>query len=187
MIALVLGSAACVWDDVAAALDLAKPDLVIAVNDMIHAWPLSLDCAATLHPQNLPRWLEARAAKGFPPPAQVWSHKPAPHVTHTTADWQGSSGLLALKVALYERKCVGAILAGVPLDRSPHITDELPWKDAHAFYPGWADHTSQIVRGARSMSGWTQLRLGSPTVEWLADMKAAPPDSDSTLSRLSTG
>jgi hypothetical protein len=76
---------------------------------------------------------------------------------------------------LYERNCEGAILAGVPLDRSPSVVGGAVWMDAHAFYPGWTDHLPQIAKRARSMSGWTQLRLGAPTAEWLAEMKAAPP------------
>jgi len=174
-VALVLGSAACVWDDVRAALALAAPDLVIAVNDMIPRWPAALDCAAVLHPAKLPGWLAARQNAGLPPPGQVWCHKHAPGVTHATQDWRGSSGLLALKVALYERKCDGAILAGVPLDVSPHVDSVEPWKDAHTFYPGWTTYLQRIKTRARSMSGWTQLRLGAPTAEWLAEMKAALP------------
>lgn len=180
MIALVLGSAACVWADVTAALKLTSPGLVVAVNDMIVRWPLPLDCAATLHPDKLPRWLAARQDAGLPAPRQVWCHRQAKTVTNVTADWRGASGLLALKIALYEHKCDGAILAGVPLDRSPHVGGGEPWKDAHAFYPGWTDQLSKIVKRARSMSGWTQLRLGAPTPEWLAEMKAAGP-SDPAL------
>lgn len=178
-IALVLGSAACVWADALAAVKLTRPDLVIAVNDMIPLWPGPLDCAAALHREKLPGWLIAREDAGRSAPREVWSYRAAPPtVTHTTADWRGSSGLFALKVALIERRCDGAILAGVPMDRSPHVTGGEAWKDAHAFYPGWVDQQKHFGTRARSLSGWTRSRLGAPTEQWLADMKAAPPDAE---------
>lgn len=176
-IALVVGGAACVWADALAAVKLTRPGLVIAVNDMIPRWPGPLDCAGALHLDRLPAWLTARQDRGHPAPGEVWSYRASPAVvTNTTSDWRGSSGLFALKVALFERRCDGAILAGVPMDRTPHVTGGAPWKDAHAFFPGWADHLKHIAARARSMSGWTMARLGAPTDEWLASMKAAPPD-----------
>lgn len=175
-VALVLGGAACVWADALAAVKMFAPDVVIAVNDMIPRWPGPLDCAVTLHPNNLPGWLDDRFARGYPIPGQVWSYRAAPRVDRTTGDWKGSSGLLAVKVALLERRTTGAVVAGVPLDTAPHVTGGKPWGDAYAFFPGWADHMRDIKDRARSMSGWTRTRLGEPDAEWLAAMDAAPPD-----------
>jgi hypothetical protein len=172
-LALILGGAACVWDDAKAALELVRPDLFVAVNDMIAKWPGNLDAVASLHPHNLPRWLAARRDAGFDPPGEVWSHIRAPAVTKTTSDWRGSSGLFAVKIALIEHACSGAILAGVPMDRSENFARPgKPWPDAHAFYPGWSARKRDIEKRARSMSGWTRLLLGAPTPEWLEAMKA---------------
>ncbi len=177
MLALVLGGAACVWDDALAALRLARFDLVLAVNDMIPRWPGPLDCAVTLHPDNLPGWLAARRIKGRRDPGEVWAHRLAPSVTRTTSDWRGSSGLLAVKVALVEHAADGVVLAGVPIDRSEHFARPgKPWGDAHAFYGGWCDHKAQIERRTRSLSGWTGKTFGPPKPEWLVEIKAGPPD-----------
>ena len=178
-VALILGGAACVWADALAALRLFKPDIVIATNDMIPRWPAHIDCAVTLHPNNLPGWLDDRAARGLGAPGEVWSYRLAPRVQRITTDWKGSSGLLGIKVALVERRTTGAVVAGVPLDRSPHVTgDGKPWGDAYAFMPGWADHKRDIKERARSMSGWTRTYIGEPDADWLARMDAAPPDVD---------
>ena len=175
-VALVLGGAACVWADALAALRLFKPDIVIATNDMIPRWPAHVDCAVTLHPDNLPGWLDGRAARGLPAPGEVWSYRAAPRVQRTTKDWRGSSGLLGIKVALIECRTTGAVVAGVPLDKTEHFVRGKPWGDAYAFFPGWADHKRDIKDRARSMSGWTRAQLGEPDADWLDRMDAMPPD-----------
>lgn len=178
-LALILGGAGCVWADAVGALKLARPDLVLAANDMIALWPGPLDCVGSLHPDNLPGWLAARRAAGLPQPGEVWSYRAAAGVTRITQDWRGSSGLFILKVALFERRCAGAILAGVPMDRTEHFVRRgKPWGDAHAFYPGWNDHKRDVEKRMRSMSGWTRHIFGAPTAEWLVQMKAAPPERD---------
>lgn len=179
-LALVLGGAECVWQDVRELLALATPDVVIATNDMIVHWPLDLPHAVTLHPQRLPGWLEQRRANALPAPGTVWSYRTAPHVDRVSDDWQGSSTLLALKFALFELRIDGAVLAGAPLDRSPHFVRAGPWTDARTFYGGWTAHKRQLMGRARSMSGWTKTLLGDVTAEWLAGLGAAP--SDASLS-----
>lgn len=181
-LALILGGASCVWDDACAVLRLAAPDIIIATNEMIARWPGPLAHAATLHPLNLPGWQAGRRIKGNAPPGLVWACKAAPGVDRVTSDWRGSSGLFAAKVALIDLRMAGAILAGVPLDRSPHFArGEGPWRDAHAFYPGWIDHKREIAGRLRSMGGWTQQLVGAPTPEWLASVGAAPPDDAAEL------
>lgn len=58
MLALVLGSGACVWHDVAAfqALEVT-PDAVLACNDMIAAWPGPVTVACSLHADKIQGWL----------------------------------------------------------------------------------------------------------------------------------
>jgi len=175
-VALILGGAACVWDDARAALKWAKPDIVIAMNDMIPRWPGHIDHAVSLHPKNYPGWLDARRAAGRPDPGLVWSYRQAPRVQKITNDWRGSSGLFAVKVALVCMSMHGAILAGVPLDRSNHFVRDKPWTDAYAFFPGWADRKREIAPRVRSMSGWTRQQFGEPDAAWLAKMNALPPD-----------
>lgn len=176
-LALVVGGARCVWDDAVDLYRQATPDVVIVANDMIPRWPFPLDHAATLHPQNLPGWLNARLSIGRDRPREVWSYRPEANVDRVTSDWQGSSALLALKIALFELKATAAVLAGVPLDRSPHfVRSSGEWTDAHTFVAGWRAHRKDVEAQTRAMSGWPRTLFGEPTPEWLASIGARPAD-----------
>ena len=67
-LALVIGGSAGVWDDIAAALDIAEPDCVFACNDIGTRWPHQLDGWATLHPEHMPRWRAERERTASRPP-----------------------------------------------------------------------------------------------------------------------
>lgn len=170
--ALVLGGARCVWEDVEAALSLGQFDGVVACNDIGAEWRGELAAWATLHPQNLPRWIKARSGSGAPTPAEIVTHKQDKHTTRVVDyRWKGgttsgSSGLYATKVALemFSR----AVLCGVPMSDEPHFFDNKPWRAAHGFRPSWRVALPAIADRVRSMSGWTAQLLGKPTEEWLA-------------------
>ena len=82
-----------------------------------------------------------------------------------------------VKIALIEQHYGGALLAGVPMDRSmPHFVRGRPWTSASAFLKGWRFHMSAIKPRTRSMGGWTAEQLGGPTLEWLAAIGARDPD-----------
>jgi hypothetical protein len=179
-LALVLGGASCVWDDALAALRLATPDVVLAINDMIPLWPGVIDHAVSLHPDQLPGWIAAREANSTLPAGfkSVWSHRNGLVVTKTTPDWAGSSGLFAVKVALFELNIDGVIVAGVPMTRSDHFVRRAEWLSCGAFINGWSVRIAQIKPRTRSMSGWTREQLGAPTPPWLASINARPPDKN---------
>ncbi|MGB3833788.1 MAG: hypothetical protein WA975_18205 [Mesorhizobium sp.] len=181
MIALILGSADCVEEDAEAALALFDPDCVIAVNDMIARWPGSIDHAVTLHVENLPRWLKARAALQSDRPV-TWSHtgcrgqgRLSQLADNVLDDWSGSSGLLAVRVALELGHA--AVLCGIPMDSRRHVPGQSattwsgqPWPQGQidTYRKGWLDHLDQIAPRVRSMSGWTAELLGTPDQDWLA-------------------
>jgi hypothetical protein len=176
-LALVVGGSQFVWEDALAALVLATPDAVFVINDMIPRWPGPIH-AVTLHPDKLPGWLGQRDANGFEPPASVWAHRRDRNATHVADDWQGSSGLFAVKIALFEQRYRNVLLAGVPMDRTlPHFVRGRPWSSASAFLKGWRLHMAAIKSRTRSMGGWTAEQLGWPSNEWLAGIYARPPDS----------
>lgn len=181
-LALVLGGAACVWDDARALLALAAPDAIFAINDMIPRWPGRVDYAVTLHPDKLGDWLALRRDNGFGPPGEVWAHRRAEHVTKFTNDWAGSSGLFSIKIAIGEG-FGGVVVAGVPMDSSEHFVRGKPWGSARAFQKGWIKNMAAIKPVARGMSGWPREQLGPPTPEWLASINAAPPD-ESLIARV---
>lgn len=164
-LALVLGGAATVWEDVEAALALTEADGVVACNDTAADWPGPLDAVATHHPEHWPRWAAQRAARGYPPPSRL-----------VTDGWAfpgqsspGSSGLFALKVALIDLGYDRAILCGVPMDEAGrHTNDPRPWRAATTYRAGWVQSLPAIANRARSMGGWTADLLGRPDAAWLA-------------------
>lgn len=172
-LALVVGGASCVWQDVEAAMRLATPDAFFVINDMIPRWPHRLDYVTTLHPDKLDGWLTARKKAGHPAPGQVWAHRHAKLVDKVTNDWAGSSGLFAVKLAL-ELKFSGVILAGVPMTpEENHFVRQVKWSSARTFRNGWQKHLTDIKHKVRSMSGWTKSILGEPTPEWLVSIGSA--------------
>jgi hypothetical protein len=156
---LVIGSAACVWDDLSR-YDFHGHDLM-AVNDMMMHFPDKLDYGATCHPEKLPAW-------SFFKKMEIHSHIPNDLVTwywplHRQG---GTSGLFAITVGLlmgYDR----IVLAGVPCDDSPRFF-EPPWK-THAQFgrdsvmDEWRDAAKNIFNDkVKSLSGKTRELLGEP-------------------------
>lgn len=180
--ALVLGGAATVWDDAAAALDLGKPDIVVACNDISARWAGPVDYMVTLHPEKLLGWQDERRRRGYSEPAFVVSHeKPEgfeagrayPRVDFAVdyrwpgMEGSGSSGLFAVKVALTAADRV--ILAGVPMDpAAAHFFHPARWAEWESFTDAWHRAMPFIKDRVRSMGGWTADLLGRPTTEWLA-------------------
>lgn len=179
--ALIIGGADNVWEDAEAALSLFTPDAVFAVKTMIAHWPLKVDYGVTLHPEWTAKWLRERAritGRSDADKIEIWAHKPFGTVVQkVTPDWQGSSGLFAVKIAL-EEKFDGIVLAGVPMDNRKHFTKPGAWSSFQIFLKGWQVHMPELRDKVRSMSGWTKEHLGEPTPEWLSALGVSPPDPD---------
>lgn len=174
--ALILGGASCIWDDVEAALRLGEFDCVIACNDIGAAWAGDLDAWVTLHPENMGRWIEQRAARGYPPAQRIVYHEakagcPRPDLV-TTYNWERahrspSSGVFSAKVAI-EIGVTRGVLCGVPLTVTPHFNDKGDWLGANGFQDGLMHAAPYLKDKIRSMSGRTAEVLGTPDPEWLA-------------------
>lgn len=169
--AIGLGSAACLHEDMAAALELFTPDLVVACNDAGADHPGPLDHWVSFHCEFFPKWVARREAKGYPPAGQLWTVKRRHQPTQVQAldvqtidNWGGSSGLLVAQVAsLFAQRVV---LCGVPLDaKQGHYNDPKPWRDAGNYRANLLSHLPDLGN-VRSMSGWTRETLGAPTKEW---------------------
>ncbi len=178
-LALVLGCGENVFDDAARLHELCTPDAYIAVKDMIIKWPLRVDYGISLHPDRSKGYLKERGILGRNTNFEIWAHsQPSALVIQhrTTDDWQGSSGLLGVKVAL-EEGFDGVVCAGIPMDAAyGHIARKKEWISAQIFRKGWLIHINEIKFKTRSMSGWTSELLGEPTTEWLKSLKSAPPN-----------
>lgn len=189
-LALIVGSADGVWQEIAAAQAFTRFDAVIAVNDMVIFWPGKLDAAVTLHPERMPEWLEHRAARRNSPPAKLVTHAgwpdwfdvlgiakelPVPFniISNEMFGGQtssGSSGLFAVKVALQDLGFAKVVLCGMPMTiGAGHFrTPNQPWPSAHRFRVGWEEAFPSLEDRVRSMSGWTADLLGRPDEAWLA-------------------
>lgn len=145
---------------------------------MMTHWPARIDYGVTLHPERTAGYIRARKQKSLGGDFEVWAHRNsgAEFKHRTTTDWAGSSGLLAVKVAI-EQGFTGIVLAGVPLeDKFGHISRKKIWTSAKLFRNGWNHHTSELKPIVRSMSGWTATQFGTPDTEWLSNLKAGSPD-----------
>lgn len=185
--ALVVGGAACVWDDLSAYT--GSRDAVIAVNDIGAEWPEQLDAWVSLHARSFdtgPNWIKRRADNGHPRARRYFGHHGAfkggrreysqlqSFATPTGYDFagekSGSSGLFAAKVALVDLGFDRVVLAGVPMTPTPHFNDKRNWTkpnasgqtSAHGFRNSWLAVPQEYRDRMRSMSGWTRVLLGAP-------------------------
>jgi hypothetical protein len=174
--AIVLGGAACVYDDVRALNAMGvQGDIVVACNDMIAHWPGKLDAVCTLHPESLAGWMLTRTKAGFPRPGRIFAFHPYTRVPVEQTEYkfygqleQGSSGLFALRIALINMGADKAVCCGIPMNNDAHFFDTKAWPHAHTHWKGWLQSLPEIKDRARSMSGETRKLLGAPTPEWLS-------------------
>lgn len=165
-IAIVVGGATNVFDDIARTRDLLNGHKAewFVVNDMIPMF--EGECiVATLHPTRIKAWIDERAKKGHPKPKAVWCNirdDRTKLITNIIEDWRGSSGMYAARVALhlgYDR----IILCGVPMDpKMGNVRGTQKWDGQGQFVGGWIDHHNDLAPYVRSWSGWTKQRLGAP-------------------------
>ena len=173
-IAMVLGGAACVYDDIKAAEKLFTADIIVAVKDIGITWP-KVDYWATYHPERLPKELGERRALGLPDPKLIYTYnKRVPKGIDIPMQMMntkgGSSGLMGTEAALLVADKV--VLCGIPLDpvqkhyRRPR---KQGWPPAIMYRLAWRQVHGKLKDRVRSMSGWTREFLGAPTEEWLRD------------------
>src|SRR5690606_2723624 len=77
-------------------------------------------------------------------------------------------GLFTAKAALIDLGADRAVLAGIPLIRTPRFFDAAQWEAAGGYREVWESLRPEYRRRIRSMSGWTAHCFGLPTAEWLA-------------------
>jgi hypothetical protein len=177
---LVVGCAASVWVDVAAAQAMAQFDAVYCVKLAGVDWPERFDVWCGLHPEWQEDYSRQRAAKGLPngyqtvapPDSELGAGKCKVIDRRVSYRWPGmnasaSSGIYGAKVALddgFDR----VVLAGVPLSKDPHFSRGKPWVQVDSFTAGFRLSVPFLMGKVRSMSGLTREVLGAPTPEWLA-------------------
>lgn len=189
-LALVVGSADCMQDDVKAARALCKFDAVYCVKRAGIHWPEPFQVWVGLHPEYMDAYEAERARLGYPGGYEIV----APPVGEVSSDhhakgridrrvsylWPGvkpgegssaSSGIYGAKVAIEDGYRV--VLAGIPMTATPHFVKHERygsgnWSQLGAFLPGFERSLPHLVGKCRSMSGLTREKLGAPNAVWLA-------------------
>ena len=170
--ALVVGGAACVWEDLARARKLFEPDFTVLINDIGVFFPRYADLWVSYHPELLEAWALKRAKHNLPPVGKYGAGHPnaAPTFATTYHCKGGSSGMLGAWAALKEES-THVVLAGVPMDPSmSHFHNKKhgkPWVDGEHYLQHWLENEEKFRGRVKSLSGWTAEFLGQPTTQWL--------------------
>lgn len=184
--ALIVGRSAAAMEDYAAALTFGPYDEVLVVGKMLVAFPHEADHAVSFHSDLFAKWARTRRERGYPPVGCYWgaTYKgkdmylghPAPGPLRRVAQVGGSSGFMAVQVAVDELRCERVVLAGVPMDAAAsHMpftlcsseTSGAPWAEADHYWETWVERMDWLRGYVRSVSGRTRDVLGAPTQEWL--------------------
>lgn len=167
--ALVLGGAACIWDDLDG-VPQGWADIVLAVNDIGSHYPGVVHHWCSLHPEKFPAWEATRKALGHPDGYKKWGRvRPAGvdegPVDEVTDHWGGSSAGLAVRIALKELGATHVVLCGCPQTETRHYHNNRKWEHWDVYWADWERLAGEgkLVR-VRSMSGRTRDLLGEP--EW---------------------
>jgi hypothetical protein len=184
--ALIVGRSAQALEDHAAALEFGPYDEVLVVGKMLQALPGEVHHAVSFHSDLFNKWAKAREQAGYPPitrfywgatfrGALMYANANVPGPLKRVEQVGGSSGFLAVQIAINELECARVVLAGVPMTRDgSHLTSTLntaenpgtPWGEADTYWETWAAHLPWLKEHVRSVSGRTRDTLGSPTKEW---------------------
>lgn len=179
MIALILGGAPNWEAEAMAAADLLPGvrRMVVAANLAGVHWSGKLDAWATEHPERLAEWASQRkgpaASRHFVPAGLAM----CPPGTEQAADrWNGSSGLYAAQVALFDLGATAIILCGIPMDsEAGHFIHPGSWAGTADYRLGFEAALRECGGRIRSMRGWTAGLFGQPTPEWLAAVENIKP------------
>ncbi len=185
-LALVVASAACMWDDVKAALDICgKFDSVYCVKRAGIHWPEPFKVWVTLHPEYMDKFEAERRAKRLPGgyeivaplPGELGEHAKKGRIARRVSyRWPGmaasaSSGPYGAKIAMDDGH-THVVLAGCPFDNTRHIDKhhrygDGGWTMRDSFKAGLMKAIPHMQGRVKSMSGLTKELLGVPTKEWL--------------------
>lgn len=176
--AIVIGRSDTVWQEFEEAKKMIDNPVLIAINHSGRDYDGQVDHWVSYHPDLFRHWIDQRKRAGrADQKAVLWTgtysgqkigDKLKSLNLHRVICTGGSSGLLAVNVALDGINADRVVLCGIPLSEVPRYDDPKVWKEALVYRAAWRDEYERLKDRVRSMSGWTQELLGAPTKEWLA-------------------
>lgn len=181
--AIVVGRAAGALEEYAAAKEMIAPltfDDVLVVGKAVVQFPDPVDHLVTFHTNLVDKWVDQRVAAGMSPPVNYWTsfHKGKPlkltklscfadKFQHIKAEG-GSSGRIAVHVAVHELHADRVVLVGMPMTmEGGHFDQDGPWKEADIYWKAWEPDVEAFAGVVKSTSGRTLRAFGAPTREWL--------------------
>jgi len=190
-ISLVIGGAECVWDDLddlEAMMGGPWPGLVVVCNDMAYKaavcperhigrrWTGPLHHWTTLHAEKMGGWKRQREQAGLDMNFATWSAVNRTIIQYHFEGWKdGSSGLYATGVVLKALRIPKALLCGVAMDGTKNTFTGREWASHHRYQKGWTKNRDALTDRVRSMSGWTRLMFGAPTLDWIGLVPSVEP------------
>ena len=135
-------------------VDRSSFDCIIGVNRAALLYG-PVDLHVTLHPETYARQKQARliswrAMEGVD---EVFDFAWRKHGN------SGSSGLYAVKYALERLNAESVTLAGVGIDKGPHIYSTSDWAQAEQFQKTWIEVVDKLRGRVFSLGGWTAKLL----------------------------
>lgn len=186
VLALVVGRASGVWEERLAAIQLATPDTILVVNGAGVDHPGPFDHWVSWHADLFPKWLALRRQTGQEAPSSFWTARYRGHtrkagrrprgrsvpepipLKYVDGTFGGSSGLIAVLVALDKLQVTHVILAGIPMSpERGHYDNSMSWSEGMRHRKAWTTLLPRLLPRVRSMSGWTAELLGTPDRAWL--------------------
>ena len=158
-----LGSADTLQDDIKSIGNLYDDAAIFGVNHTAFKQPMRIDYWCTLHPECFADWLVKRKEAGFNMDFTSIGYskigKAPKHMNKGSSDWDGMSGLFAVKCAL-EEGFEEVILCGVPMTQTPYFWGADLHYNLLGYRAGWEKHLADIKGKVYSQSGWTRELLG---------------------------
>lgn len=153
---LVVGCAACVWDDLRSVPE--GIGAIVAINHMGRDFPGDIAVAASVHHE------KAREFRRNDRPFVSTQLGTGVDLAYDEVPYRhGTSALYAVGFC-FLKGATDVVLAGVPIDGSGHYYDpSRPLPDFAAFRDPWRQLLPKLRGRVSSLSGWTRETLGPPT------------------------
>ncbi len=189
-ILLITGDGQCLPQDVKEFESWGIPHDVLCINRSIVFFQRPVQHWAAIDNEESVWFTQYLSQKVIPPTGRIWKHTiggcagydfwwiaghPKDASEYARWHWGGNSGYFGILIA-QEMGYKKIVLAGIPLDNSPHWYDPAD-ADGPAWmgfvYQQWMDYKMAVPKAenVRSMSGYTAFIFGKTSEEWISECR----------------